>query len=469
LTTLWTLAISYYAGDPKASPVWFKIFGYRVTQALAGRLSIFGLTWSLLLLLPFVIYIYWRLRQRYIFSSLVNSALQARNEDTLRQRCGKVREEIISVASDPRALEEGLRQLLELGVDGAQREKSRGSVAADDIAGCVNWQLIELTRKLIQGPVASSEAVKASRAWTCWLIQGVQQNHSVSPQRVGSLIRRTVKSATASLRQWENAPSADACVRESIRLVQKIVEACSTGPVRLRVRISEPAIQLADCAAITLVEGPRADFNLAFRSLIRICQFTAKPNAFNLGGEVALRETTRALKSLGEAEANRIQLSTWILDEIHNLADGLSLAPSLDTTMWNNFLRSIGLLSSNEISRILHGPGLRKEHEYKRAVSHSWEAVVINRLYETGRWDEMVKSQASAVRRCADDSDLPGLVALLEQLEVEYVNDSGLEIQSSLITAVDNIRTCFIRQTKGRGGLTTTAQSVPDTPAIPAS
>ncbi len=205
LTTLWTLAISYYAGDVKASPVWFKIFGDRVTQVLAGRLSIFGLTWSLLLLLPFVIYIYWRLRQRYIFSSLVNSALRARNEDTLRQRCGKVREEIISVASDPRALEEGLRQLLELGVDGAQRKKSKGSVAADDIAGCVNWRLIELTHKLIQEPAASSQVAKASQAWACWLIEGVQQNHSVSPQRVGMLIRRAVKSATVGLRQWENA------------------------------------------------------------------------------------------------------------------------------------------------------------------------------------------------------------------------------------------------------------------------
>ncbi len=254
-------------------------------------------------------------------------------------------------------------------------------------------------------------------------------------------------------------------MRESIRLVQKIVEACSTSPARLRVRISEPAIQLADCAAIKLVEGPRADFNLAFRSLIRICELTAKPNTSNLGGEVALRETTRALKSLGEAEGNRIQLSMWILDELHNLADGLSLVPSLDSTIWDNFLRAIALLSSNEINRILHGPGLPKEHEYKGAANHSWEAVVLNQLYETGRWDEMVKSQASAVRRCANDSDLPGLVALLEQLEFEYINNSGLEIQSSLITAVDNIRTCFIRQTKGRAALTTATQSGPDTPA----
>jgi hypothetical protein len=459
LTALWTLAISYYAGGVKASPVWFKIFDQRVTQVLAGRLSIFGLTWSLLLLLPFVIYIYWRLRQRYIFSNLVNSALRARNEETLRRRCGKVREEIISVASDPRALEEGLRQLLELAVDGAQRKNPKGSTTAEDIAECANWQFIQLTRQLVQEPVASGKVIKASQAWTHWLIQEVQQGHSVSAQKVGTLIRRFVKSATANLRQWETASSADVYVRESVRLVQEIVESCSNGHARLRVRISEPAIQLANCAAIKLVEGPRADFNLAFRSLIRICQLTTREDTFSLGGGVAVRETTRVIKSLGEAEANRIQLSTWILDELHDLADALSLSPSLSASSRDNFLGAIGLLSGNEIRRILRGPGLPKEHHQKREVCNSWATVVINRLYETGRWDEMVKSQASVVRRCADDSDLLGLVAILEQLEVEYVNNSSLQIQPSIITAVENIRTGFSRQAKLQKALTSEARS----------
>jgi hypothetical protein len=115
----------------------------------------------------------------------------------------------------------------------------------------------------------------------------------------------------------------------------------------------------------------------------------------------------------------------------------------------DEFLRAIGLLSGNEIKTVLQGPRLRKKHKFKGAANHSWEAVVINHLYRTGHQDEMLTSQASAVRRCADDSDLPGLISLLEQLEIEYVNDSSLEISSSLITAVDNIRTCFIRQTKG--------------------
>jgi hypothetical protein len=179
--------------------------------------------------------------------------------------------------------------------------------------------------------------------------------------------------------------------------------------------------------------------------LIRICELTSAPGTWNLGGELALRETTRALKTLGEASANRGQLSKWILYELHNLSDKLSLVISLKPSSRDNFLRAVALLKDEEIRAILAGPGLPKVHKLKGTVSHSWSAVVIGQLYETGRSDTLLVSQASAVRRCANDSDLPGLVALLEQLEVEYVNNIDLGIQPVLATTVDNIRTCFIK------------------------
>jgi hypothetical protein len=119
MTTLWTLATSYYAGNPDPSPIICRSLDHYqicMSEVSAGRISIFGLSWSLLLLLPFIIYIYLRLSPRNTFSALVSSVLRARNKESLRRRCRRVSDEIISVTSDTRAVAEGLSQLLELGV-----------------------------------------------------------------------------------------------------------------------------------------------------------------------------------------------------------------------------------------------------------------------------------------------------------------------------------------------------------------
>jgi hypothetical protein len=200
----------------------------------------------------------------------------------------------------------------------------------------------------------------------------------------------------------------------------------------------------ADCILIKLADGPQADFNLAFRSLIRLCELTMSPRLWYVGGEVAVREITRTLKGLGEANDGRGQLSSWILDELHNLADGLSIAPSLGSGNWEEFLQALAVLKDDEIRTILRGPSLTKLHDYK-GISHAWEALVIGQLYATGRSAALIASQASAVGRCANDSDLPGLIALFEWLGIEYIDNNAvsLEIQPLLATAADNIRSCF--------------------------
>lgn len=454
MTTLWTLATSYYAGNPNPSPVICRsLDSYRIcmSEVRAGRISIFCLAWSLLLLLPFIIYIYLRLSPRYAFSTLVGKVLRARDEESLRRRCRRVTDEVISVASDTRAAAEGLSQLLELSMIGARRKDPKGQVTADDLAEVLSEELANLNYSLVQQSPISGLVLVTFQQWTLWLIHGAQRPgrtpvglHSVSPQQVGRTARIAVRSATRNLRLWENSSGADSSARETTNLIQGIVEACETSKVPIRVRISEAAIQLAECAAIKQVDGPRADFNLAIRSLIKLCELTSKERILYLGGKVVLRETTRALKGLGEVNAGRDQLSSWVLDELHNLTDRLSLVmPSLWPEGWENYLATLTLLKDNEIKEILSGPGLPKRHTLKRAVSHSWGAVVIGQLYAAGRSDALALSLASAVGRCATDSDLPGLVALFEQLAIEYSDNIDFEIRPLLTISTDNIRSCF--------------------------
>ena len=430
-----------------------SFYSYRLclSEVHAGRASIFGLAWSFLLLLPFIIYVYYRLSPRYTFYILVASALRARNKDSLRQRCNRLTEEIISVSPDTRAVAEGLNQLLELGLIGAQRRRAKGSVTTDDIAEAVTQRLVDLNHRLIQETAISQQILGTFQMWTLWLISGAQHRrktpaglHHVSPHQVGHLARTAVKSATRNLRLWENVSAADSCARESASLIQGIAEACETSVVPIRVRISEATIQLAECATIKLVDGPRADFNLAFRSLIKLCEVTSEQRLLHLGGKVALKETTRALKRLAEVGRDRDQLSPWILNELHNLTDKLSLEmPSLWPSGWEEYLGALALLKDNEVKEILSGPGLAKLHVLKGVASHSWEAVVIGQLYSLGNLSGLMSSLASAVGRCANDRDLLGLIALFEQIGMEYVDNVDLDIQLLLIDIADNVRSRF--------------------------
>jgi hypothetical protein len=141
---------------------------------------------------------------------------------------------------------------------------------------------------------------------------------------------------------------------------------------------------------------------------------------------------------------DRDQLSPWILDELHNLTDRLSLVmPSLWPSGWEDYLGALALLKDNEVKKILSGPGLPKRHVLKGVANHSWEATVIGHLYAAERSDALMPSLASAVGRCANDSDLHGLIALFEQLATGYEDNIDLRIQPLLTGTADNIRSCF--------------------------
>jgi hypothetical protein len=454
VTTLWTLAISYYAGNAGTRPVICRtLAGHKhcISEAWAGRISIFGLSWSLLLLLPFVIYLYSRLAPRYHFTALVSSSLRARSRPSLERHCRRISDEVMSIKDDPRAVEEGLNQLLELGVIGLRRKRRRGSVSSDDIGMCVTKELLNLNYKTVHDIAICAQVLGALERWAVWMIIGVRSSsdkdhsgHNMSQQKATESARLIAKTITRNLRLWET--SSDIAVRESLHLLQEMVEACATTKARMRVRFSEATIQLTDCVSAKLVDGSRTDFNLALRTLIWLCEFTTNPHAWNLGGKVIVAETARAFQNLGEVKDDRSPLSSWVLDEIHNLTDKLSLAASLESGQWLIFLRALADLKDGEVKAILRGPHLPKRHDLK-VVSHAWEAAVIARLYATGRSAILGPSQASAIGLCTNGSDLPGLIALFEQLAVEYIEKDAnyARLQSLLPTVSDNIRARFGR------------------------
>jgi hypothetical protein len=451
-TTLWTLEISYYAGDANASPVICKVLAHHqicISEVRAGRISVFGLSWSLLLLLPFVIYMYYRLTPRYLFTTLVSSSLRARSAVSFKLRCRRMSDEIMSVAADSRALAEGLSQLLELGKIGVRRKESKGSLTSDDIAKFITEELNDLNYKAVQDKAISPQTLQTFEKWILWLISGVRHprykssaDHSASPRQVGDLARMVVKLVNRNLQLWETSSNAPA--RESLHLLQEMVQACVTAEVRVRVRISEATIQLADCVVIKLVDGPRVDFNLAFGRLIRLCELTMSPGSWSLGGKVAVRQITRTLKNLGESSYRRDQISSWVLDKLHNLTGRLSVEPLLDSNDWDEFLRAIAVLKDEEIRTVLRGPVLQKSHDCK-GISHAWEAAIIAQLYTAKRSAALITSQATAIGLCTNISDLPGLVALFEQLSAEYIdNDAAyLEIRPLLEDTSDYIRSTF--------------------------
>jgi hypothetical protein len=171
-TTLWTLALSYRAGQPPTSPnVCIRPFraGFCIKQTLAGRIGIFGITYSLVLLLPFIAYIYRRLTLSYIFSSMAGSVLRARTTDSAARRCNNIGTEIIAAAGDANALKEGLNNLLQLGVAGARRRTFLRGVDNLTIANQVSGQFANVNNRLFRDPALAGSIVETMKIWAVWL------------------------------------------------------------------------------------------------------------------------------------------------------------------------------------------------------------------------------------------------------------------------------------------------------------
>jgi hypothetical protein len=195
---------------------------------------------------------------------------------------------------------------------------------------------------------------------------------------------------------------------------------------------------------IKLAEGPKGDFNLAFRSLIQICELlAANPRTWTSGGRQTLEELSRTLKALGESNSTRNELSTWIPGELHNLADRLALLPYVEPASLRTFLRPLAVLKAEELKTVLGGPATIKQHKLKREANHSWEATVLEELHKRGSPEVLATSLRAAVGRCTGDADLPGLVAIFEQLKFEYSCGTELDIQTQLRVVADNIASRF--------------------------
>jgi hypothetical protein len=162
ITTLWTLGISYRAGDKFRHAELCKslLLAKRCfSETQAGRFGIFCVTWSILLLLPFVIYIYRRLTVGFAFSSIATSALRARRQKTFRRRCERLASEILASSSDAKSIDLGLAHLIDLGVSAVKRKRVLQWSNAYSDAHDVTDQFVELSRALVSQPKAVSQVV----------------------------------------------------------------------------------------------------------------------------------------------------------------------------------------------------------------------------------------------------------------------------------------------------------------------
>lgn len=456
VTTLWTLAISYYAGNSNPSPRLCSKFApgeMCISEVGAGRWSIFGLSWSLLLLLPFVIYVYSRLSPKRTFSALVGAALRARTEKSLKCRCRRLSDEIISAADEPRVVAEGLGQLLEFGALRARRERSHGSITADEVARCVTEELIHLNYWLINEAPASKLVLNEFQRWMSWLLLGLQGKtdaakafHAVSPKQVGQLARKVVLMAGGNLYRWENSEKREICAHETVKLVERIVQDRQASDARIRVSFSRVAAQLASSACTEAAEGLRGDFNLAFRSLIKLCEAVSQEDTWDLGGREALKEVTGVLISLSKINAVRADLSSWTIADLHKLTDALSLKSHIDVVVWTRYLQAISALKEGEVVATLAGPESTKLHDFKGVIHSHWQYPILEQLKLQGRSETLVLALVAIGRRWTKDRDLDGLITLSGMLATEYVKESAdSDLRSVLITVLDIVRNNFRR------------------------
>jgi len=447
-TTLWTLLISYHAGNAHASHRLCLEHKICVSEAIAGRLSVFGLTWSLLLLLPFTYYIYWRFSEARTFGSFVTAALRARNGDVLAERTRRFRHEILSLLPDLNAVNLGLDHLLELGVIGARRSKPRKTVTAYEVAACVTNELGYLNNELLTNKGVSKVVQQRLNEWSTWLILHNRNAESASPhaiegQDAGQLTRHVVEIATGNIRRWQYSADSSINVYESVRIVEQIANIRLSAAVR--VRISLAARALSECIEIKATESPQSSFNFALRSLIRLCESVTGDERWAPDGIVVLKELIRALAILGNMD-ERVSIPFWVMWELHNLTDLISTKSYVAPKLLENYLDSACSLRSTEVLPWIAGASDPKRHTTPDPRHYMWQSRALRSLHDAQRSDRAVlarSAQGIAIKQWAKDGDLEYLVTLLEGTSSAYLYSAETEVESTLRVLLDATRTSF--------------------------
>lgn len=450
ITILWTLAISYRADNSHSSArLCAHTLSVRhcISEAQAGRASIFGVTWSLLLLLPFILYIYRRLTVAYAFSSIVNSILRARTVRTFRRRCERLSAEILALSSETTAIEQGIAYLLELGILAVKRRRIIWKKSAYSDALDVTKQFYSLNQALASYPELSSLVLDSLKQWSVWLIVRAEQlsDKDLAPDvitysQVREITRMAVDAATYSLHEWQSSPGTMSPALASVHLLQEVAEACKDR--RVRMNFSLAARELANCAARKAIEKSEMEFNLAIRGLISVTDIAVTAVKVNLRGEVTVQELSKLLTNLGIAANGRMTIPSWVLNELHDLTTTISGRYNPTLRPFKRYLASLASLQPMEIITILRGSFGGKQQNVQR-IGRPWQALVLESLRASASEDVALAAQSAVVASWIKDNQLNEVISIFERLGSDYINGDGRYTSVLLGSVLDDFRLGF--------------------------
>lgn len=444
VTTVWTLAISYRAGDSGRSSRLCTVAASAkvcLTEARAGRISIFGVTWSFLLLLPFVLYVYRRLTVTYAFSSIATSALRARTVGAFKRRCDRLRYEILAVVHDDAAVAQGLSYLLEVGVVAIKRSRHLRKCTAFTDAHEITSQFCQLNRAFSSRPMLSSRVIQQLEEWSIWIASQAKSSADESHEsevmlktQARSIVRMSVDATTSIFPRWISSPAMMPAALASVSFLENVAAACKSNGVRVSFVPSVKA--LSDCALHKSTEGSEGEFNLAMRGLISLVDVVEGSRKVNLGSGTVIKFLGGLLSDLGALADTRKSIPLWVLNELHELTDTISRYYDSAQRTWTQYLTSLLRLRDREILMIFKGPTDR-QHQ-KKAISHSaWQSVVLSSARALASEEVTLELFEVGIAAWAEEGDLNEAENLFEKLTVDYVNDDG-RYTLVLIEAVAN-------------------------------
>src|SRR5262249_45532350 len=298
---------------------------------------------------------------------------------------------------------------------------------------------------LLNDSTISRELVRKFTAWSTWLIsrngqtgEGLDKGRSVPLERVEEIARFAINAAVRNLRVWRTGGEPVSCAQESVQLIQDVAEACKA--YRIKVKISRVAKEFGDCILQKYRQGPEADFNLVLRGLIDLCKTTCTMRHPNLGGGVLLNELSQSLHEIVGSEAKLITIAPWILDDLHHLADAISLhSYSAGTAQWKRYLHTISLLPARELEGVLRRPAHPKRHSVSQGNHSKWQSIVLEALRKSDRKALASSAQSIATRLWVNDGDQEAIISLFENLGTEYaasMDDSKGELVSLAANSV---------------------------------
>lgn len=415
LTAIWSASLGYFANERGATPDFCLTLPKSqvcISQPIAGRIAILGFVASLLLLLPFISYLYYGISATAVFARNSRHLRNATSSASLERAARRFSLDLASVAHDGDAVLAALNALNAVAHAGPKPGKRRARrLSSDAFAFHVSGLFATANKATSRYEASLAIAVMAHERWVAEIIVGPQwaKRPRVTPKQRRHSANLALNCALTNLANWRAEETSILVARRSVQLIQTMATKGTEG--RIAIRLTRGAEGLAECVNAALARQSESALNLFLRSLINLSRQSMRPDSIDIGVSPIFNHVVSATHQMATFERGVRGYSPWVLFAYHNFLDFLSSQPK-QLERLSQLSLALVRLPAGDLKLLVRGTAEAKKHE--ATGSHDlWYPLLLTAAQRMSLGDAQRAVSTAAVDALLGTGRLDGMLEVI--------------------------------------------------------